>query len=138
MGQPSSRESRDVAAVYAAKTVRTFCYGFLGIALPLHFSDLGLSPAGVGMSVTLMLAGSAVLTWGVRRPAERLGGRAALLALAGLTGVSAFALLLARNPWVAVGAAVLGNVAVGVGETGPFLVIEQVVVTRAVAGSRRT
>ena len=127
-----------MAAVYAAKTVRTFCYGFLGIVLPLHFSDLGMSPGGVGVSVTLMLAGSAILTWLVRRPAERLGGRVTLLCLAGLTGVSALLLVVARDPWMAVAAAMLGNVAVGVGETGPFLVIEQVVVTRAVSGSRRT
>jgi hypothetical protein len=35
-------------------------------------------------------------------------------------------------------AAMLGNVAVGTGETGPFLSIEQVVVARAVSGTRRT
>src|SRR2546425_1116842 len=32
----------------------------------------------------------------------------------------------------------IGNVAVGTGETGPFLSIEQVVVARAVTGTRRT
>jgi predicted MFS family arabinose efflux permease len=35
-------------------------------------------------------------------------------------------------------AAMLGNVAVGTGETGPFLSIEQVVIARAAAGPRRT
>jgi len=35
-------------------------------------------------------------------------------------------------------AAMLGNVAVGTGETGPFLTVEQVVVARAVTGGRRT
>src|SRR5207247_759872 len=33
----------DVLAIFAAKTVRTFCYGFLGIVLPVYLSDLGLS-----------------------------------------------------------------------------------------------
>src|SRR2546425_1782603 len=64
----------EVRAIFVAKTVRTFCYGFLGIALPVYLSELGLTAAGLGVAVTLTLAGSAVLTWLVRRPAERYGG----------------------------------------------------------------
>ena len=130
--------TRDVAAILAAKTVRTFSYGFLGIVLPLHLSDLGLGPAGVGGAVTLMLLGSAVLTWAVRRPAERYGARATLVGLAGLSVIAALLLLATREPWLVVLAAMLGNVAVGTGETGPFLTMEQVVVARAVGAERRT
>src|SRR5438309_12127593 len=71
----------EVRAIFVAKTVRTFCYGFLGIALPVYLSELGLTAAGLGVAVTLTLAGSALLTWLVRRPAERYGGRPAPLAL---------------------------------------------------------
>ncbi len=128
----------DVAAVFAAKTARTFCYGFLGILLPVYLSELGMSAAGVGVAVTLTLIGSAGLTWAVRRPAERYGGRLALLALTGLSAVAAVLLLTSREPWVVVAAAMLGNVAVGAGETGPFLAIEQVVVARGLTPTRRT
>lgn len=128
----------EVAAVFAAKAARTFCYGFLGIVLPVYLGDLGLGPAGVGAAVTLTLVASAALTWAVRRPAERLGARPTLLALAGLGALAAGLMLVARHPWVVVAAAMLGNVAVGTGETGPFLTVEQVVVARAVAGHRRT
>src|SRR5436190_24086656 len=71
----------EVRAIFVAKTVRTFCYGFLGIALPVYMSELGLTAAGLGVAVTLTLAGSALLTWLVRRPAERYGGRPARVAL---------------------------------------------------------
>ena len=130
--------SADVVAVLIAKTARTFCYGFLGIVLPLYLSILGASPAVIGITVTLTLAGSALLTWAVRRPAERLGPRAPLLALAVLSGASALLLLGSSSPALVILAAVLGNVAVGTGETGPFLTIEQVVLARAVAPARRT
>src|SRR5262245_39054221 len=93
---------------------------------------------GVGLAMTCTLLGSAVLTWAVRRPAERLGARAALSALATLSALAAALLLLSEHPWVVVLAAMIGNVAVGTGETGPFLSIEQVVLARAVAGPRRT
>jgi MFS family permease len=127
-----------VRRVLIAKTARTFCYGFLGILLPLYLAQLGLDARGVGLAVTCTLVGSAALTWGVRRPAERLGGRAALVGLAALSGIAAVLMLVTSQPWVVVLAAMLGNVAVGTGETGPFLSIEQVVIARAAAGPRRT
>lgn len=129
---------RNIGAVFLAKGGRTFCYGYLGILLPLYLADLGLSATGVGAFVTLTLVGSAVLTWAIRGPAERLGVRAALVALAGLSLVGALLLLLTRQPWLVVVAAMLGNVAVGAGETGPFLSIEQVVIARAAGPARRT
>jgi MFS family permease len=128
----------EIAAVFVAKAVRTFAYGYLGILLPLYLADLGLSAAGVGAFVTLTLAGSAALTWAVREPAERLGARAALVGLAGLSVLSAVLLLLTHDPWLVVLAAMAGNVAVGAGETGPFLSVEQVIIARAIAPARRT
>jgi MFS family permease len=128
--------SPDAWIVFAAKTARTFCYGFLGILLPVYLSELGAGAGFVGLTVSLTLAASALLTWAVRRPAERHGARAALLALAALSLGAAALLLLARAPWLVVLAAMLGNVAVGAGETGPFLTLEQVVVSRAVARER--
>jgi MFS family permease len=127
-----------ISAVFVAKTARTFCYGFLGILLPVYLDELGMSAIGIGVAITLTLAGSAGLTWAVRRPAERFGGRAVLLALTGLTAVAACLLLVSREPWVVVFAAMVGNVAVGAGETGPFLSIEQVMIARAAAAARRT
>jgi MFS family permease len=127
-----------VVAVLIAKALRTFCYGFLGILLPLYLAERGLDARGVGLAVTCTLVGSAALTWAVRRPAERFGARAALGGLAALSAVAGVLLLAADTAWLVVLAAMIGNVAVGTGETGPFLSIEQVVVARAVAGPRRT
>jgi len=124
--------------VLVAKSLRTFCYGFLGILLPVYLAEHGMDARGVGLAITCTLVGSAVLTWAVRRPAERFGARIALGALAALSALAATLLLLSTSPWVIVLAAMIGNVAVGTGETGPFLSIEQVVVARAVAGPRRT
>ena len=125
-------------AVLVAKSLRTFCYGFLGILIPVYLGEHGMDARGVGVAVTCTLIGSALLTWAVRRPAERFGARIALGALAALSALAATLLLLSTHPWVIVLAAMIGNVAVGTGETGPFLSIEQVVVARAVVGPRRT
>src|SRR5437764_11301553 len=93
---------------------------------------------GVGVAVTCTLIGSAALTWAVRRPAERFGARAALGVLTALSALAGALLIVSDHPWVVVLAAMIGNVAVGTGETGPFLSIEQVVIARAVSAGRRT
>jgi MFS family permease len=130
----SGRNGSTVALVLAAKAIRTFCYGYLGILIPLHLAALGVDARGIGLAVALMLAASACLTVTIRRPAERFGGRAVLLALATLGAIAGALLATARAPAVVVLAAMLGNVAVSTGETGPFLSIEQVLVARAAAG----
>src|SRR5262245_16657331 len=113
--------TRNGRLVLLAKATRTLCYGFLGIVFPLHLSDLGLGARGIGIAVTLTLLASAGMTWAVRRPAERFGPRAALMGQAALGVAAALLFLAAREPWLFVLAAMLGNLAVGTGETGPFL-----------------
>ena len=88
------------------------------------------------MSATLFA--SAALTWAVRRPAERYGARVVLLGLAAATAAAGALLLVFREPWLVVAAAMLGNVSVSTGESGAFLSLEQVVLARALAPERRT
>ena len=123
--------SRDARLVFAAKTTRTFCYGALGVLIPVHLARLGLDARGLGLAVTLTLLSSAALTFAVQQPARRWGPRPALLGLAALSVLAGALFLIARDPWLVVLAAMLGNLAVGTGETGPFQALEQVVVTRA-------
>ena len=123
--------SRDAQLVFAAKTTRTFCYGALGVLIPVHLARMGLDARGLGLAVTLTLLSSAALTFAAQQPARRWGPRPALLSLAGLSVLAGALFLIARDPWLVVLAAMLGNLAVGTGETGPFQALEQVVVTRA-------
>lgn len=125
---------RTATLVFVAKAVRTYCYGFLGVLFPVHLSVLGVGPEGIGIAITLTLVSSAAMTVAMRRPAERLGSRAVLIALAGLIVASALLFATTRSAALAVLAAMLGNLAVSVGETGPFLSVEQVLVARAVSG----
>ncbi|HEY7252475.1 MAG TPA: MFS transporter [Methylomirabilota bacterium] len=123
--------TREARLVLVAKTARTFCYGFLGVLFPVYLAERGMEARQIGVAVTLTLLASAAMTFGIRRPAERYGPRRALLAQAGLIVVSALLLLASDRPWLVVAAAMIGNLAVGTGETGPFLALEQVAVARA-------
>src|SRR5499426_1138466 len=128
----------DARLVLIAKTARTFCYGFLGVLLPIYLVDLGLDARGVGTAVTLTLLASTAMTFAIRWPAEHFGPRLALVAQSALIVISAILFLTTRQPWLVVVAAMIGNLAVGTGETGPFLALEQVIVTRATGRARLT
>ena len=130
--------SREGRLVLVAKATRTFCYGFLGVLFPVYLAERGMGAQQIGVAVTLTLLASAAMTFAIRRPAERYGARAALLAQAGLIVVSALVFLATEQPWLIVAAAMVGNLAVGTGETGPFLTLEQVAVTRATPRERLT
>ena len=38
---------RDARLVFVAKTVRTFCYGSLGVLFPVYLTELGLDARGL-------------------------------------------------------------------------------------------
>ncbi len=130
--------SRDGRLVFVAKSARTFCYGFLGVLFPVYLAERGMDARQIGMAGTLTLLASAAMTFAIRRPAERYGARAALFAQAGLIVISALVFLATEQPWLIVVAAMVGNLAVGTGETGPFLTLEQVAVTRSTPRERLT
>ncbi len=132
------RPGRDGRLVLVAKVARTFCYGFLGVLFPVYLAERGLDARGIGIAVTFTLLASAGMTLAIRRPAERYGARAALLAQAGLIVLSALLFLTTEHAWLVVAAAMIGNLAVGTGETGPFLTLEQIAVTRATPRERLT
>ncbi len=130
--------SRDGRLVFVAKTARTFCYGFLGVLFPVYLAERGMDARQIGVAVTLTLLASAAMTFAIRRPAERYGARAALLGQAAFVVASAILFLATEEPWLIVVAAMAGNLAVGTGETGPFLTLEQVAVARATPRERLT
>lgn len=124
--------------LFSAKAIRTFCYGYLGVLFPIYLARLGLDTPAVGTAVSLTLLASAGLTLAIRGPSRRLGARPVLMGLSCLIVVSGALLLLSRDPRIVILAAMLGNLAVGAGETGPFLTVEQVVLARLGPKERMT
>jgi MFS family permease len=124
---------RDIWLVFLAKSVRTFSYGALGVLFPIYLTEVGLGSTGVGAAVTVMLLSSAALTFAIRRPSETYGPRLVLIQLSLMMTLSAGMFLFFHHPVMVVTAAMLGNLAVGIGETGPFLSLEQVFLVRSVS-----
>jgi len=129
---------RNGKLILVAKVTRTLAYGFLAVVFGVYLSQLGFSPAEVGIAITVTLLSTAVFTLAVSHLATKLGRKRSLLALGFLLTVSAGILLVSENPFAIIVAAILGNIGVGSGETGPFLSVEQAILPDCSPTTRRT
>jgi MFS family permease len=134
----STPGGRDVALLFATRSVRLFAYGFLSVVLVLYLTALGFTPGEVGLLLTLTLLGDTAISLWITTRADRAGRRrmlvlgAWLMVLAGALFAStrSFALLLL--------AATIGIISPAGNEVGPFLAIEQAALSQAIAPERRT
>ncbi|MBI5067910.1 MAG: MFS transporter [Deltaproteobacteria bacterium] len=129
---------RDVALLFATRSVRLFAYGLLSVTLVLHLSAAGLSEGRIGLLLSLTLAGDTVLSLWVTTRADR-AGRRRMLALGGLLMAGAgLAFAGSTGFWVLLLAATAGIISPAGNEVGPFLAIEQAALSQVLPGGSRT
>ncbi len=128
----------DTRLLVAARGVRAFAYGMLGVVLAVALTRQGMSPVRIGSVITVSLLGDFVGTYVIALRADGWGRRRTLVVLAVLMGatgvvfgaVSAYPVLLI--------AGFFGTLGTSGSETAPFLPIEQAIVPQIVAAERRT
>ena len=130
--------SRDGWLLFITCGVRNFAYGFLSVMLGLYLAALGLEAGAIGALFTAALVGSAVMTVTVTAVADRLGRRRVLIAGAALMALAGAVFALTDSPILLTIAAILGMISPSGKEVGPFLSIEQVVLSQATSDEQRT
>jgi len=130
--------ARDGKIILLEKAVRTIPYGFMGVVFPVYLAQLGFNPLLVGLILTLTTVSSAFYTFIASLVADRIGRRRTLVFFALTDSIAGSLLFLVASPWGPVAAGVVGNVSVGAGEVGPYLSLEQTILPKMIASSRRT
>ncbi|EFJ50190.1 hypothetical protein VOLCADRAFT_89065 [Volvox carteri f. nagariensis] len=131
---------RDIAVLFLTRTVRLTAYGTIGVILALYLSAIGLGNDQLGILLTLTLLGDSVISLAVTRWADRIGRRfmlissCLLMVLSGLVygevSHPSFALLLV--------AATIGVLSPSGNEVGPFMALEQSILSELVTPQNRT
>jgi len=138
MNQSGGENASDARLVIAARGVRAFAYGMLGVLLGVSLTQRGLSPVAVGAIITVSLVGDFFGTYLIALFADRWGRRRTLAALAGLMALTgAIFGLLSFYPVLLI-AGFFGTLGTSGSETAPFLPIEQAIVPQIVRSERRT
>ena len=128
----------DIRLVIAARGVRAFAYGMLGVLLAVALSQRGLSPVGIGSIITVSLLGDFVGTYVIALHADRWGRRRTLVVLAALMALTGVVFgLVTAYPLLLI-AGFFGTLGTSGSETAPFLPIEQAMMPQVVPAERRT
>ncbi len=128
----------DGRLLFTLRTLRMFGYGFLAVVLVLYLAASGQDALGIGLVLTLTLAGDAVVSLWLTTHADRIGRRRVLL-LGSLLVAGAGAVFAATDllPLLIV-AGIIGVISPTGNEVGPFLAVEQAALTQVVPDRRRT
>ena len=130
--------ARDATILLATRVVRLFVSGAVSIVLVLFLAAVGVEPSGIGLLLTLALAGDAAVSLFLSTRADRFGRRRTLAAGAVLLAATGFVFATSdRFLWLAIAAT--GGVLSPTGkESGPFLAIEQAALAECRPRRRRT
>jgi MFS family permease len=128
----------NVTLLFMARFIRLFGFGFMSVILVLFLSETGLSDAGIGLLLSLTLAGDVVLSFWVTGVADRIGRRRMLIFGAFLMAVSGWVFAVTRNSYALTAAAIIGIISPSGNEIGPFLSIEQAALSQLIADKKRT
>lgn len=126
--------------VFIARMLRTFGFGMVSVVLPLYLlNHCGLSPKLFGLALTLTLIEDAIATTAIAAIADRFGRRIVLSIAPLLITVAGAGFVLGQhNVWVLMVVAVVGTISPGGVEAGPFLAVEQAVLSQTAQGHKRT
>jgi MFS family permease len=129
---------RAFTLLFAARIIRLFAYGFLGLVLVLYLRALGYAEARVGVLLAFTLLGDAAISLTITTRADRLGRRRMLLLGAGLMVFGGIGMAVLDNFWLLLGAAIIGVLSPSGNEIGPFLAIEQACLAEVIRNEDRT
>lgn len=130
--------TRNVRLLFAARMVRMFAYGLLGVVLVLYLVERGLDEAAVGLLLTCTFLGDAAISLWLSTHADRWGRKRTLLVGAALMAGGGALMAVTGNFWWLLVAATVGVISPTGNEVGPFLAVEQAGLAQVVSDARRT
>ena len=129
--------SKDGKLLLAARTVRTFAYGFLSVILAIYLKLIGFSDLYIGLILTSTLANSVIFTLIASFYADRIGRRKVLIVYAALMSLSGAIFFVTSNYVALIISAFIGTINVTGTETGAFLSIEQAILPQTISDTKK-
>ncbi|HVB10057.1 MAG TPA: MFS transporter [Bacillota bacterium] len=132
---PREPTRRDTRLIYAARSLRAFGFGYIGVLLALYLQHFGFGAATLGLYLSLAALCGAGTTFAFSRIADRVGRRRILMLAAALYAACGLLLFLAQGPVLILLAALPGTIPPG--GNGLFSAVDQAMLGGH-DGSRRT
>ena len=124
----------DARRILVVQALRAFAYGLGSVLIGVTLADLGLSGFQVGLVLSALIAGTAIVSVILARSGDRIGRRRWYVGLLALMAVSGTVFALTDSVWLLVLVALTGTVSTEVVESGPFTSLEQAMLPNAAEG----
>jgi MFS family permease len=131
------RTNRNIILLFTTRTLRLFGYGFLSVVLALYLSDSGFDDLFMGVLFSSTLIGDAGISLLLTTTADRFGRKKTLIIGAILMMLAGIAFILTSNPVLLIIAAIVGVISPSGNEIGPFLPVEQAMLSQLVSKEQR-
>jgi MFS family permease len=132
------RTDRNIFLLFITRSLRLFGYGFLSVVLALYLEESGFDNFLMGLLFSLTLVGDAGISLLLTTTADRFGRKKTLIIGAGLMMVAGIAFILTSNPILLIIAAIIGVISPSGNEIGPFLPVEQAMLSQLVSKEQGT
>jgi MFS family permease len=109
--------SKDGKLLLAARTIRTFAYGFLSVVLAIYLKLIGFDDLYIGLILTATLINSVIFTVIASFYADSIGRRKILIVYAGLMSLSGSIFFVTTNYIALIASAFIGTINVTGTET---------------------
>lgn len=116
---------RDLIILFVAKSLRTFGFGYVSVAIALYLAAQGFSSWQIGGIFSATLIEDAIFTALVSAIAYKFGVRNLLMIAPGFIVFAGALLALSNNFWLLAIGAVMGIISPAGQEGGPFAALEQ-------------
>jgi MFS family permease len=128
---------RNILLLFTTRTLRLFGYGFLSVVLALYLVESGFDAVMMGLLFSLTLVGDAGISLLLTTTADRFGRKKTLVIGALLMLIAGVVFIMTSNPLLLILAAIIGVISPSGNEIGPFLPIEQAMLSQLVSKDRR-
>jgi MFS family permease len=136
--RPAGYAGSAIRPVYLARALRDFGDGFIAVLLPVYLTCIGLGAVEIGVTATVALLGSALMTVGIGALGSRFDQRSLLIAASGLMVATGLAFASASTYAVVLLVALVGTINPSAGSVSVFVPLEHAILSRSVADSERT
>src|SRR5919202_410092 len=129
--------SKDGKLLLAARTLRTFAYGFVSVILAIYLKLIGFNDVYIGFILTATLLNSVIFTLIASFYADRLGRRKVLIIYSALMAVSGLVFFVTNSYIALIISTFIGTINVTGTEIGAFLSIEQAMLPQTINDSKK-
>jgi MFS family permease len=129
--------TRDYRLLLTTRVLRAFAFGFGAVVIGIHLERRQLPPTEIGVILALALVSASTSGLVLTATARRLGRRRALALTGLLMAAAGVDMAVAPSFWALLLAGLTGMLSAGGVDLGPFLPLEQAILTDSVDADRR-